>query len=220
MVNGKYAVIFDMDGVLVDNDVYHFSAWGELCKNYGLRVEPEEVRSWFGNTNEMILKNLFGPELDPAAIRKMSDEKEELYRQLYAPDTRLTDGLASFLHELGNFGFKLAIATSAPEENVSFVLGHTGLENVFQTIIHSSHIKVGKPSPEIYLKTSEIMGSKPSECLVFEDSFHGIESARKAGMKVIGVATTHPGSELKDTVRNIESFVEIHAEDVLNILRS
>jgi len=214
----NFAVIFDMDGVIVDNDEYHFRAWGELCTRYGLHVSQEEVKSWFGNTNSMILKNLFGNSIEEEKIIRLGAEKERLYRDLYTPDIQLTPGLVPFLENLNESGITVAIATSAPSDNVDFVMYHTGIRRYFHRIIDASIIREGKPSPEIYLKAAEVLEFPVSDCLVFEDSFHGIESARRAGMKVIGVATTHPADVLKGTVKNIHDFSEINALKIIDIL--
>jgi beta-phosphoglucomutase len=220
MKNKEIAVIFDMDGVIVNNDVYHFRAWGELCKNYGLDVSPEEVRSWFGNTNHMILRNLFGDSISEEKMIIMGNEKEILYREIYKPHIKALPGLDNFLRELEENDILIAIATSAPTVNVDFVLEHTGIRSCFNQIIDASMIKEGKPSPEIYLKSSEVLNLPVSKCLVFEDSFHGIESARRAGMKVIGVATTHEAVELKGTIKNINDFSEISANEVIQIIKT
>jgi beta-phosphoglucomutase len=219
MLSGNIAAIFDMDGVIVDNDVYHFRAWGELCKNYGIQVSDEEVRSWFGNTNPMIIRNLFGENVDQKFIDKMGSEKETLYRDTYLPDIKPVKGLEAFLSDLFDSGIMIAMATSAPTENVDFVLRNTGFGRYFTHIIDSSMIKEGKPSPEIYNKTAGVLGLKPTECLVFEDSFHGIESALRAGMKVVGVATTHTKEKLRGTELNISDFTEINAIEVIRILK-
>jgi beta-phosphoglucomutase family hydrolase len=220
MKNKEIAVIFDMDGVIVDNDVYHFRAWGELCKNYGLNVSPEVVKSWFGNTNHMILRNLFGDTVDDKQVVNMGNEKEILYREIYKNDIKALPGLENFLVDLEQNDIIIAIATSAPTVNVDFVLKNTGLRKYFDHIIDASMIKEGKPSPEIYLKSSEVIKLDVSDCLVFEDSFHGIESARRAGMKVIGVATTHAANELKGTIKNINDFTKIIAKEVIQIIKT
>lgn len=219
MINRKLGIIFDMDGVIVDNDIYHFNAWGELCKNYGLDVDKAEVKTWFGNTNPMILNRLFGDDINQDTIVRMGSEKEALYRDMYRPDIKALDGLLHLLESLYESGFTIAIATAAPTENVDFVLEHTGIRKYFHKIVDASMIKVGKPSPEIYLKTAEVLQISVNDCLVFEDSFHGIESANKAGMKVIGVATTHPVENLKNTILNIHDFTEINVNDILHLFK-
>jgi len=220
MNNNLLAAIFDMDGVIVDNDIYHFRAWGELCDSYGLTVDQKDIKSWFGNTNPMILKKLFGDTLSQKRIEEIGTEKERLYREIYLPEIKLTPGLLPFLKNLKDSGFRIAIATSAPRENVDFILDKTGIRGYFHEIIDSSMIKEGKPSPEIYLKAAEVLKMSPLNCIVFEDSFHGIESANRAGMKVIGVATTHAAELLNGTVKTIDDFNEITPLDLIQILKN
>jgi len=217
MLKQRIGIIFDMDGVIVDNDIYHFRAWGELCKNYGLEVSQDEVKTWFGNTNPMILKRLFGDDIEQEKIIRIGGEKEAIYRDLYQNDIKALEGLVSLLRSLHDSGFTMAIATAAPTENVDFVLEHTGIRHFFHKIVDASMISEGKPSPEIYLKAAKVLNLDVKDCLVFEDSFHGIESAVRAGMKVIGVATTHPSEKLKSTIRNISDFTEINAADIIQL---
>ena len=220
MSNKNSGVIFDMDGVIVQNAVYHYRAWEVFCRRYKLEVSFETVKSWFGNTNPMILKNLFGENLDAETIEKRAAEKEAIYREIYLPEIKAAPGLKGFLELLASNNYTTAIATSAPTENVDFVLEKTGLGDFFHHIIDASMIEEGKPSPEIYLKTAEVLKLEADRCVVFEDSYHGIQSARSAGMRVIGVATTHPASCITGTERNIKDFTEISIADLRKIFNS
>ncbi len=202
------ALIFDMDGVIVNNDKYHYLSWMEFAKKHGKDVGFDEVKSWFGNTNRTILENLFDYNLSIDQILQMGSEKEEIYRRIYAREIKPVDGLAGFLKSVDGF-FRLGVATSAPPENVEFVLRETGLKSWFESVTDASDIGKGKPEPEIFLKAAAKLGVEPAECLVFEDSFHGIEAARRAGMHVIGVATTHDPSRLKNTDFIIRDFTGI-----------
>ena len=112
----------------------------------------------------------------------------------------------------------MALATSAPKENVEFVLDNTGLKDKFLIITDASEISKGKPDPEIFLKTAHKMGIDPGRCIVFEDSIHGITAARAAGMKVIGVASSHGEEFLKGTVLNIIDFTGITKENLMKIM--
>ncbi len=214
----KTGLIFDMDGVIVDNYRYHCRAWIRFAKKYGYSVSFEEVKSWFGRINSEILKDLFENNIEEEEIEKYAAEKEQIYREIYKEHITELQGLSSFLSTLKNEDFQMALATSAPKENVEFVLDNTGLKDKFLIITDASEISKGKPDPEIFLKTAHKMGIDPGRCIVFEDSIHGITAARAAGMKVIGVASSHGEEFLKGTVLNIIDFTGITKENLMKIM--
>jgi len=195
--------IFDMDGVIVDNHEWHFKAWVEFGKRHGLTITQVEFGRYFGSTNQLVLNSLFGNDITTEDILRMGNEKEAIYRELYAPYIKVVEGLPEFLHDATERGILIALATSAPFENVKFTLEATGLENYFSIITDASMVTLGKPDPQVYRITAEKLGVQPSECIVFEDSVPGILSAKNAGMRVIGVATTHTSDELSPYVAEI-----------------
>jgi beta-phosphoglucomutase len=208
------ACLFDMDGVVVDNKEFHIEAWKIYADRLGFKVNYEECKSWFGYTNNHILKKLFNKELAHDEMEKMGEEKEVIYRDLYAGKIVPLHGLPEFIESLRKAGIKIALATSAPSANVHFTLEKTFLSDKFETIVDGSMVKNGKPDPEIFLKAAQNLGVTPECTLVFEDSFHGINAAHAAGMKVIGVATTHQANEIKGTHAIIKDFSEITLEDI------
>jgi beta-phosphoglucomutase len=195
--------IFDMDGVIVDNHQWHFEAWFEFGRRHGLNISQEEFSRYFGSTNHLVLKSLFGDTISEQEITSMGNEKEAIYRELYRPFIKPVDGLPLFLQNASDRGIPMALATSAPFENVKFTLDATGLERYFKVITDSSMVSRGKPDPQVYQITAAKLGVQPSECIVFEDSVPGILSAKRAGMRVIGVATTHKSDELLMYVNEI-----------------
>ena len=195
--------IFDMDGVIVDNHTWHFKAWVEFGRRHGLQISREEFGRHFGSTNPLILNALFDGNLTDSEIRAYATEKESIYREIYRPYIKPVDGLAVFMQYIYSQGFKIALATSAPAENVKFTLEATGLEKFFSVITDVSMVSHAKPHPQVYLLTAGKLGVQPFECIVFEDSVPGILSARQAGMHVIGVATMHKSDELMMYVNEI-----------------
>lgn len=212
------AVIFDMDGVIVDNMKYHKKAWEMFLKKYAPDMDVEEFSKHFGKVNKDLLKIVFQREVSDEEESRFGDEKEAFYRELYAEDIAPTDGLVEFLQELKENSVKTAVASAAPKVNVDFVFEKTGLRQYFDVSTDANDVTRGKPDPEIYLKTAEKLNCPPEECLVFEDSMPGILAGRNAGMKVIGVATSHPADELKDTEFVIKDFTEINFKNVLDYL--
>jgi len=202
------AVIFDMDGVIVDNHSYHHEAWMHFFMKYGLTVEGDPSR-FFGRTNTDILTNVFPGHLSPIQLYEFAGEKEKLYRDLYQGNIEPAEGLESLLSKLQEAGYMLAIATSAPPENVDFVLGNTNLHMFFDVVVDSSMVARGKPDPAIYLKAAEELGVEPAFCLVVEDSVAGIRSVKAAGMKVVAITTTNQRDNLSEADFIIDNFYEL-----------
>ncbi len=200
-----------MDGVLVDNNVFHKKAYRIFCQKYGLELSDADFeRRVFGRTNADVLRELFGPSLTKARSKRYENEKEALYRHIYGPHVKPLPGLKVFLDALRARGIPVAVATSAPIANVRFTLARTGLSRRFRAIVDARHVKKGKPEPDIFLKAALRLGRRPAECLVVEDSLAGLEAARRAGMRAVAVSTTHSKRELKPrSLRVIRDFRDL-----------
>lgn len=210
----SFAVIFDMDGVIIDSNPFHKISLRQFCEKYGYHLSDEElVNRIYGRTNKEWITNLFGP-LSHDELIRYEEEKEGLFRELFKNDIKALDGLNQFLHQLKEKHIPVAIGTSAPRSNVDYVLAHTKLEKYFSVILDESHVEHGKPNPEIYLKVADRLGFEPARCIVFEDSLSGVESARRAGAKVVGVATTHSADELSHTDLVIADFNTLTPENL------
>ncbi len=192
------AVIFDMDGTMVDNMGYHKQAWIAFAKKHGINLSEYDFQHKFsGKKNKDIFESLFNKSLTLEEITSFTKEKEGLYRKIYSSYIKEVEGLSELIQEIKAKGLPVAIATTAPKENREFVLKHLNMEDTFDSILGDEDTKKGKPDPEIYLKTAEKLGIDPKNCLVFEDTPPGVLSAKNAGMKVVGVLTTHTKEELK-----------------------
>lgn len=214
-----FAVIFDMDGVIVDTNAFHKKSIGQFIKKYGFELTDEQMRtSVYGRTNTDWITNLFGI-LTPDQLKKYADEKEQLFREMYKPFVAPVKGLEEFLKKLVTNNIPRAIATSAPSENVDFVLEHTGLRKYFEIILDERQVTYGKPHPEIYLKTAMALGLPNELCIVIEDSLSGVTAGRKAGSKVIGVTTTHSPEELTEANFIIQDFDQLSLSDLDHLLR-
>lgn len=217
-MNKNFAVIFDMDGVVVDNYQYHREAWMIFCNRYNLDFNRSFRSKVFGGTNRDHLETFFDRHLSDREIEQYEDEKEAIYRSLYRDHIAPVNGLASFLAALKEAGIPMGLATSSPPVNVHFVLNETNTGQYFRTILDASSITRGKPDPEIFLKAARSIGVDPSECIVFEDSVNGIIAARRAGMKVVGLTTTHKAEELPPVDLSIPDFGRISISDLENLL--
>ena len=213
-----FSAVFDMDGVIVDNRVYHFRAWEEFAREHGLRFESESFKNnLFGRVNRDILRGLCGGELDDQQARLYAAEKEALYRKLYKGHVEPARGLVRFLKALKAEGIPTAVATSAPRVNLDFVLDEAALRPYFEALVDIGAVRKGKPAPDLYLKAAEELRRKPGECVAFEDSFPGVESALAAGMRVVGVTTTHTARELGHVHRVIGDFREVTVESLRSL---
>lgn len=205
----SYAVIFDMDGVIIDSNPFHKISLRQFCEKYGYHLNDQElINKIYGRTNKDWIANLFGA-LSKEELSRYGEEKEALFREIYKNDISALRGLPEFLGSLKEKNIPIAIGTSAPRSNVDFVLASTGLEKYFSVILDESNVEQGKPNPEIYLKVAAKLGYEPSRCIVFEDSLSGVESAQRAGAKVVGVATTHSFDELNHTDFVIQDFMDL-----------
>ncbi|MCK8496451.1 HAD family hydrolase [Myxococcus fulvus] len=192
------AAVFDMDGTLVDNMVFHNQAWVALARKLGLSLTAEDFQTRFaGRKNEEILPELLGRALDAEELQRLADEKEDHYRTLYRPHLRLHRGAEALLSRLRAAGIPMAIATAAPEGNRALVIDGLGLRPVFQRIVGAEEVSRGKPFPDIFLAAARGLGVDPSECLAFEDAILGVMSARDAGMPVVGITTTTTAHQLR-----------------------
>lgn len=191
------AVIFDMDGVIVNNHEFHYKAWLDFADRYNFELNEEIYKEQFnGKTNRDLFRIIFDDPTDEE-IETYADEKESLYRELYYDDLAVHTGLLDFLASLKRSRIKIALATSAPTENVDWVLDNLQLRPFFDVIVDGSEVDNGKPDPEIYLTVCDRLELDPSDCLVFEDSLAGLESGKEAGCMIVGVATSHEAWELE-----------------------
>lgn len=214
------AVIFDMDGVLIENNAYHKAAWQEFLIQYKLPFSAEHLISTvWGQTNEDILKYVFSRELSESEILELEEVKESIYRKLYAPNITPLHGLIDFLKKLKERNIKTGIATSARKINLDFIVNGLGISGYIDVMVDGSMVKHGKPDPEVYILAANLLNVVPSKCFAFEDSFSGIKSANTAGMKVIGVTTTHESCNIENTIFNVADFMEVSIAYLEKFLR-
>lgn len=199
------ALIFDMDGVLIDSNPVHRLAWEAFNRRFGVETTEAMQQGMYGKRNDEIVRLFFG-DLPAAEVAERGADKEKLYRKIMAGrvESFLVPGVRNFLEAYQDA--PMAVASNAEPENVAFILDSAGLRPYFRAALDGHQVRHPKPNPEIYLRAAEELGTKPADCIVFEDSHSGVEAGRNAGMRVIGVSTTHgylPGTEL--TVDNFKS---------------
>jgi beta-phosphoglucomutase family hydrolase len=189
-VDGR-AFIFDMDGVLLDSNPVHRQAWIAYNRTFGLETTERMLQSMYGSWNDRLIRDFFGPGLSDEEVMRRGAEKEKLYREMMGPrlEQMLVPGLRPFLERYRQA--PLAVATNAEPENVSFVLDGANLRRFFRVVVDGSQTQRPKPDPEIFLRAARLLGVAPGNAIVFEDSPSGVEAARAAGMRVIGLRTTY-----------------------------
>lgn len=191
-------VIFDMDGVLVNNMNIHFEAFAEMGRRYNISApENMDFGSLNGRGNEDIMRALFPAHIvETYGLETLSQEKEALYRQIFEATIAPVEGLVALLEEFEAAGILCAVGSSGPRDNVDFVLNRCGIERFFSARISGDMVSKCKPDPEIFLTAASKLGLAPEECLVFEDAVAGITAAQRAGMRVVALTTTHKADEL------------------------
>jgi len=206
--NLDFFLIFDMDGVLVDSNPAHREAWVAYNRKFGLETTDAMHQRMYGKRNDQIIRDFYGDSLSPVEVAARGAAKEKLYRQMIGDriEEMLVPGLRSFLDSYSNV--PKAVASNAEPANVDFLLDRANLRPYFEVVVDGHQVANPKPHPEIYLRAAELLAASPAQCIVLEDSYSGVEAAKAAGMRVIGVRTTYdnlPGTEL--TVDNFESGV-------------
>lgn len=193
---GDCGVIFDMDGVLVDSYRAHFESWQMLCREQGLRMTESDFVATFGRTSREVIRHLWGDHaFDDRTIAALDDRKEALFRELLRQDFPAMDGAVALIDCLRDAGFRLALGSSAPRENVDVVLEQLARRDAFQAAVTGNDVTRGKPDPQVFLLGAERLGLPPASCLVIEDAPLGVTAARAAGMRCVGFASTGRNAE-------------------------
>lgn len=215
--------IFDMDGVLVDNIKVHMEAFTEYARRHGVEADTSIVMSMSGRSNAEIFEKLFPREVvERVGTKRLGDEKEEIYREIYAPALAPARGLVDFLTEIKGHGVRLAVGTSAPRANLDFVLDGLGLRSDFDVVVDADMVTRCKPDPEIYLRAMHGLGLRAEECLVFEDAIAGIEAAHAAGIRVVALSTSIAAERLEQTqgvILAVPDFRNIGFEQLNDLLK-
>ncbi len=189
--------IFDMDGVLVDNNRHHLAAWKALGREMGRDFSDADILRLFGQRNREILNALLDRVPSDDELLRYGPRKEELYREIMRPELVSVPGLGEFLADLRANSIRMAVATSGPQENLEFVLEGLEINRFFDVLVTGPEVPRSKPYPDIFLRAAERLGFPPADCVVFEDSAPGIQAALNAGCPCVALATTHNAAELE-----------------------
>ncbi len=219
MRNPNRAIIWDMDGVLVDSGDLHYETWRDtLAEAFGLNVSREAFDATFGMDNFGVLKTLLGRSLSEAEAQQLVERKEAAYRRRAAESVRPAPAALDLVRTLKAQGWKQAVATSSPRANLALISRLLGLERWMDALVCFEDVGRGKPDPALFLLAAERMGVPPAYCVVIEDAPAGIAAARAAGMVSVAVTTTHAASALAQANRVVHSLSEIAPQDLEALL--
>jgi beta-phosphoglucomutase len=193
------AVIWDVDGTLVDTAELHFRAWVDLCRDLGRDFSRADFAATFGRRNPEIIRYLFGDRFDATTIDDLGYRKEELYKAAARQGVSLLPGARELLEGLHAAGFRQAIGSSAPRGNVDLILEMTISARFFDAISSAEDTQRGKPDPQVFLVAAQKLGVSPRHCVVMEDAVAGVEAAKAGGMRCVGVTFVghHPDESLR-----------------------
>ncbi|HUF62392.1 MAG TPA: HAD family phosphatase [Verrucomicrobiales bacterium] len=191
--------IFDWDGVIIDSEAQHRRSWDRLAEETGLPFPRGAFERSFGMRNAQIIPDILGWAApgDHGEIARLADRKEALYREeIRSQGIEALPGIREFLETLRQAGIPCAVGSSTSRKNIDTVLELTQLSGCFDAIVSAEDVSKGKPDPDVFLRAAERLRVEPAHCVVFEDAHVGIEAARRGGMRVVGLATTHPAKSL------------------------
>ncbi len=199
------ALLFDMDGVIVDSNPAHRAAWEGFNLRYGLSTTEFMHERMYGKRNDEIVRDFFGDSLSAEEVAARGHAKEVLYREMVAGrmEEMLVPGLREFLER--HRDLPMGVASNAEPENVALFLDGAGLRQYFQAVVDGQQVARPKPYPDVYLRAAELLHTDPADCIVFEDSHSGVAAGVAAGMQVIGLRTTH--DNLPGTTISVDNFL-------------
>jgi len=213
------AILFDLDGTLLDNNEVHYNAWKKYLKDNGKEISDEDFKENIsGRTNQDAVEHIYNKKMSQEEAEKYYLKKEEIYREMFEPDIKAISGLEKFLEDLQKHNITMAIATSGIQVNIDFMFEHVPIKKYFEKVINANDIENGKPDPEIFLKTAEELDVPAENCIVFEDSIAGVQAGKAAGMKVVALTTTHTNEELSEADLVIKDYTEINYEKLTSII--
>jgi beta-phosphoglucomutase len=208
------AVIFDMDGVLIDSYDAHFAGWKAMYRELGLDYSEEDFAADFGRTSRDILFRRFGDQLNDARIHELDERKEALFRDSLRAHFTAMDGATELIDSLADAGVRIGIGSSAPPENIELCLEKLGRRKKIAAIVTGKDVTRGKPDPQVFQLAAERLEADPARCAVVEDAVHGIEAANRAGMKSIALVGTATRVQLCEAKLIVDSLRELSPQSL------
>jgi beta-phosphoglucomutase len=217
------AVIWDVDGTLVDTAELHFQAWSALCRDLKQPFVRADFTATFGLRNPEIIRQLFGTQYSDAEIADLGRRKEELYRAAARQGVQLLPGVRSLLEGLHAAEFRQAVGSSAPRENLDLILRLTDTQRFFDAVVSQEDTERGKPDPQVFLVAAGKVSVTPARCVVMEDAVAGVQAAKAGGMKCVAVRIVghHPEARLRDAGADlvVDSLEKVTVQTVAQLVQ-
>lgn len=215
------ALIFDMDGTMINSMPYHAQSWIAFTRKHGIQIDvPDLMARTTGRTGAECMRELFQREMDEAECWRLIHEKEEIYRELFAPVFSEVAGFKAFAALARSQGLKVGVGTAGDKHNIAFAFSHLKMEPLPHAVVGGDEGLPGKPEPAIFLEAARRMTARDEACIVFEDAPFGIEAARRAGMRAVALCTTHSPAELAGphVIASVRDYHELMSSQFLEKL--
>lgn len=216
MANATHAVIWDLDGVIIDSANEHRRAWQRLAREEGVSFTDADFWATFGKRNDDIFATTWGA-LPPEKVKALGDRKEAYFREYIRDTAAPLPGAIELMRELHNAGLPQALASSTPPENIKLISEVLGLEQYLTVLVSGESVPRGKPAPDIFLKAAQELRMEPSQCVVIEDAVAGVEAAHAAGMRCIAVAGNRDLAGLRKADLMVKSLTEVDVQRVQDL---
>lgn len=214
-----FALIFDMDGVLIDNTPVQARAFQLLFRDLGLTTNARRLLARLnGMPATKILQTVFTNPVSEKKLKQYADQREFLYRVLYWDKRKEIAGLTQFLQQARAAGFKIGLGTGSAADTIGYIIDHLDLRRYFDVVVGADDVDRGKPHADTYTTTARQLGVLPERCVVFEDAILGEQAAYKAGMRCIALTTTLKPGQFQAPLRIIQDFTEITPAQILELL--
>lgn len=213
------AVIWDMDGVILDSESAHFQALRIILEKYKMNVSEERLQRSFGMTDRQVIQNVTDVPLPEDMIDRISQEKDLLFQQFISKQADFLPGVQKWMELFKQNGISQALASSSSEINIKLILDKLDAAQYLDEVISGEKLP-SKPNPFIFVKAADSLGVVPLNCLVFEDAIAGVQAAKAAGMKCVAVTTTNSAEKLADADLVLNNLNEMMTDHILQIFSS
>mgnify|MGYP001460085169 FL=1 len=209
-------IIFDMDGTIVDSLPYHYEAWKIFFNENKVENFSEKLNEYKGGGTLDLMRTVYGNQYSKKELKKMSEDKEKIFRKIYKGEIKQILGFKKFLDELKSKDIMVGLASNAIRKNVSMIINELEIYDYFDSIICGDEVINGKPNPEMFNETIDRFNINKDECLIFEDSLEGVLAAKNSGVKVIGITSSSSNKVLKDAgcVMSISDYLDFKLSDI------